>query len=165
MREEDRRGGVKLSLTRLFLHERTVEIILRILKAEENGEKIYPLQISTDIGSPYSYVSKVLGELEKCSLVESRPEGRMRVVSLTPYGKVVASMLRDLYTELEKDFNSRMKLDILKDVYSNANGDVRVYLPVMAELEMLAKSTNDGFVVEEAKKLISEVKRKIEGAK
>ncbi|WP_290722841.1 winged helix-turn-helix domain-containing protein [Archaeoglobus sp.] len=152
-----------MSLTRLFLHERTVEIILRILKAEENGEKIYPLQISNDIGSPYSYVSKVLGELERFSLVESRSEGRMRVLSLTPYGKVVASMLRDLHNELEKDFNSRMKLDILKKVYSNSNGDLRVYLPVMAELEMLTKSTEDEFVVEEAKKLISEIKERIKG--
>ncbi len=153
-----------MSLTRLFLHERTVEIFLRILKAEEGGEKVYPLQISTDIGSPYSYVSKVLGELEKYSLVESKSEGRMRVLSLTPYGRVVAKMLRDLYNELEKDFNSRMKLDILKKVYSDANGDLRVYLPVMAELEILMKSTEDEFVVEEAKKLISEVKEKIEGA-
>jgi len=152
-----------LSLTRLFLHERTVEIFLRILKAEENGEKVYPLQISTDVGSPYSYVSKVLGELEKCSLVESKSEGRMRVLSLTPYGKAVAEMLRDLYEELKKDFSSRMKLDILKNVYAKANGDLRIYLPVMAELEMLVKSTKDEFVVEEAKKLISEVKERIEG--
>lgn len=152
-----------MSLTKLFLHERTVEIFLRILKADENGEKIYPLQISTDIGSPYSYVSKVLGELEKYSLIESKSEGRMRVLSLTSYGKVVAKMLRDLYNELEKDFKSRMKLDILKKVYSNANRDLRVYLPVMAELEMLIKSTEDKFVIEEAKKLISEVKEKIEG--
>lgn len=152
-----------MSLARLFLHERTVEIVLRILEAEEKGEKIYPLQISTDIGSPYSYVSKVLGELERNALVESWTEGRMRLVSLTSYGRNIATMLRELYRELEKDFNSRIKLDTLKSVYSKANGDLRVYLPVMAELEMLISSTDDSFVVEEAKKLISEIKSKIEG--
>jgi predicted transcriptional regulator len=158
-----RKGGVELSLARLFLHERTVQIMLRILEAEEKGEKIYPLQISTDIGSPYSYVSKVLGELERNALVESWSEGRMRLVSLTQYGRKVATMLRELYKELEKDFNSRIKLDTLKSVYFNSNSDLRVYLPVIAELEMLISSTEDTFVIEESKKLISEIKSKIEG--
>jgi len=157
------RRGVNLSLARLFLHERTVEIMLKILEAEENGRKTYPLQISNDIGSPYSYVSKVLGELEKHSLIESFAYGRMRVVRLTPYGKSIAIMLKKLREELEKDFRSRMKLEILKKVYSESN-DLRVFLPVMAELELLLKSSEDNFVIEEAKELISEIKARIGGS-
>jgi len=151
-----------LSLARLFLHERTVEIILRILEAEDANEKIYPLQISNDIGSPYSYISKVLSEFEKNSIVESKIEGRMRVVSLTPYGKKVAMMLRDLKKELEKDFNARRRLDILKDVAYNGKRDWRVFLPVIAELEILKNSTYDEEVIEEAENILHEVEKMIE---
>jgi len=151
-----------LSLARLFLHERTVEIILRILEAEEANEKIYPLQISNDIGSPYSYISKVLSEFEKNSIVESRVEGRMRVISLTPYGRKVAIMLRELKKELEKDFNARRKLDILKEVALNGKKDWRVFLPVIAELEILRNSTDDREVIKEVENMIGKVEKMIE---
>ena len=151
-----------MSLARLFLHERTVEIILRILEAEEANEKIYPLQISNDIGSPYSYISKVLSEFEKNSIVESRVEGRMRVISLTPYGKKVAIMLRELKKELEKDFNARRKLDILKEVALNGKKDWRVFLPVIAELEILRNSTDDEEVIKEVENMIGKVEKMIE---
>ncbi len=151
-----------MSLARLFLHERTVEIILRILEAEEANEKIYPLQISNDIGSPYSYISKVLSEFEKNSIVESRVEGRMRVISLTPYGRKVAIMLRELKKELEKDFNARRKLDILKEVALNGKKDWRVFLPVIAELEILRNSTDDREVIKEVENMIGKVEKMIE---
>ncbi len=151
-----------MNLVRLFLHERTVEIMLRILEADENGEKIYPLQISNDLGSPYSYISKVLGEFEKCSLVESRVEGRMRVVHLTSYGKKIARMLRDLKKELGKDFKARRKLDLLKEVYGNGKKDFKAIAPVYAELEILKESTHDCEVLEEVEKMLHEVRKTLE---
>ncbi len=54
-----------MSLEKMFLHEKTVEIMIKILEAEENGKRVYPLIISKEIGSPYSYISKVLSEFEK----------------------------------------------------------------------------------------------------
>ncbi len=147
-----------MSLSRLFLHERTVEVLLRILEAEEKNEKIYPLQISNDLGSPYSYVSKVLGDFERNSLLESRVEGRVRVVKLTEFGRKIAEMLRELKLELSKDFNARKKLRILKDVIASADEEFRSLAPVLAELEILSKATDDAEVVKE----IEETKKAVE---
>lgn len=149
-----------LSLARLFLHERTVEIILKILEADEMNQKIYPLQISNDLGSPYSYISKVLGEFEKNSIVESRVEGRVRVVTLTNYGRRVAVMLKELKKELEKDFNARRKLDILKKVVCKK--DLKVFLPVIAELEILKRSTEDEEVILEVENMVGKIEKMIE---
>ncbi len=150
-----------MSLSKLFLHERTVEVILRILEAEEKNEKIYPLQISNDLGSPYSYVSKVLGDFEKNSLLESEVEGRIRVVRLTEFGRKIARMLRELKNELNKDFNARKKLKILSKL-AREGGDFRTLAPVLAELEALKESTNDSEVIEEVEKTRKIVEAMIE---
>jgi predicted transcriptional regulator len=149
-----------MSLEKMFLHEKTVEIMLKILEAEENGKNIYPLVISKEIGSPYSYISKVLSEFERNALIESEVRGRVRVVRFTEEGRRIAMMLRDLKKELRKDFVARKKLSILKEIVDNAknNGNAfRVLAPVIAELEEL-KSSHDSEVVEEVKNL----ERKIE---
>ncbi|MEM4541251.1 MAG: ArsR family transcriptional regulator, partial [Archaeoglobaceae archaeon] len=70
-------------LSRLFLHEKTVEILLNILEAEEKGEKVYPLQISNSLNSPYSHISRVISEFERNCIIESKLEGRTRVIKLT----------------------------------------------------------------------------------
>jgi len=133
--------------------------MLRILDAEEKNEKIYPLQISNDLGSPYSYISKVLGDFERNSLLESRIEGRVRVVRLTEFGRKIAEMLRELKRELSKDFNARRKLKILRSVIENgASKDFRTLAPVLAELEILRDSTDD----EEVKREIEETRRIVE---
>nr|WP_202318535.1 ArsR family transcriptional regulator [Archaeoglobus neptunius] len=151
-----------MSLAKLFLHERTVDILLRILEAEDANEKIYPLQISTDVGSPYSYISKVLGEFERNSIVESKVEGRMRVITLTTYGRKIAEMLRDLRNELDKDLNARRRLDILKSLAGNGRKEMKVCLPILAELEILKKSTDDEGVVVETEKIMRELRKIIE---
>ena len=150
-----------MGLEKMFLHEKTVEIMLKILEAEENGKNIYPLVISKEIGSPYSYISKVLSEFERNALIESEIRGRVRVVRFTEEGRRIAMMLRDLKKELRKDFVARKKLSILRKIVDNAknNGNAfRVLAPVIAELEEL-KSSHDSEVVEEVKNL----EKKIEG--
>jgi predicted transcriptional regulator len=150
-----------MGLEKMFLHEKTVEIMLKILEAEENGKNIYPLVISKEIGSPYSYISKVLSEFERNALIESEIRGRVRVVRFTEEGRRIAIMLRDLKKELRKDFVARKKLSILRKIVDNAknNGNAfRVLAPVIAELEEL-KSSYDAEVVEEVKNL----EKKIEG--
>ncbi len=150
-----------MGLERLFLHEKTVEIMLKILEAEENGKRVYPLIISKEIGSPYSYISKVLSEFERNALIESEVRGRIRVVRFTEDGRRIAELLRKLRNELRKDFIARRKLSILKDVIDNAreNGNAfRILAPVIAELEEL-KNSFDSEVVEEVKVLEREVRR------
>ncbi len=150
-----------MSLEKLFLHKKTVNVLLRILEAEEKSEKIYPLQISNDVGSPYSYISKILGDFEKNALIESKLKGRVRVIKLTEYGRRIALMLRELREELKKDFLARRKLEVLKNVLKDLNGKdpFKILAPVIAELKILKKSTNDREVIEEIEKL----EKKIEG--
>ncbi len=144
-----------MSLEKMFLHEKTVEIMIKILEAEENGKSVYPLIISKEIGSPYSYISKVLSEFEKNALIESEVKGRVRIVRFTEDGRKIAEMLRNLRNELRKDFVARRKLSILKNIVNSVdeNGDVfRVLAPVIAELEELKKS-KDAEVLEEIRNL------------
>ncbi len=144
-----------MSLEKMFLHEKTVEIMIKILEAEENGKSVYPLIISKEIGSPYSYISKVLSEFEKNALIESEVKGRVRVVRFTEDGRKIAEILRNLRNELRKDFVARRKLSILKDIVNGVNEDgnvFRVLAPVIAELEELKKS-KDAEVLEEIKNL------------
>ena len=150
-----------MSLERMFLHEKTVEIMLKILEAEENGKNVYPLIISKEIGSPYSYISKVLSEFEKNALIESEVKGRIRIVRFTEDGRKIAELLRELRNELRKDFVARKKLSILKEIVSNVKNDgnaFRVLAPVIAELEEL-KNSDDMEVVEEAKNLEKKIDR------
>ncbi len=144
-----------MSLERMFLHEKTVEIMLKILEAEENGKNVYPLIISKEIGSPYSYISKVLSEFERNALIESEVKGRIRIVRFTEDGRKIAELLRRLRDELRKDFVARKKLSILREIVNNVKNDgnvFRVLAPVIAELEEL-KNSYDVEVVEEAKNL------------
>jgi len=150
-----------MGLERLFLHEKTVEIMIKILEAEENGKNIYPLVISKEIGSPYSYISRVLSEFERNALIESEVRGRTRIVRFTEDGRKIAELLRKLRNELRKDFIARRKLSILRDVVSNVKEDgnaFRLLAPVIAELEEL-KNSYDKEVVEEVKVLEREINR------
>lgn len=140
-------------LCKLFLHEKAVEILLTILSFEERGEKIYPLSISNLLNSPYSYVSKVLGEFERFCLIESKLEGRTRVVRLTDYGKRVAKALEDLKKLLDKDIVAEFRLDTLKKIFENGQKDFYSLAPILAELEILISSTKDRAVLEEAIKM------------
>ncbi|TDA25732.1 MAG: ArsR family transcriptional regulator [Archaeoglobi archaeon] len=140
-------------LSKLFLHEKTVEILLNILEAEERGEKVYPLQISNILNSPYSHISRVIGEFEKNCIIESKLEGRTRVLRLTECGKKIALLLRDLKNELEKDLVSIMKVRKLQEIYENSKKDFYCLAPIIAELEILMNSTKDEGVLEEVRRL------------
>ncbi len=141
---------------------------MKILEAEERGEEIYPLSISREVGSPYSYVSKVLSELESNAIIESRHVGRTRVVKLTENGRSLAEKLRELRKELSKDFVSRKKLSIIEqfiEKYSDMEFDgesaVFVCAPLEMELESLIEQLEgkDVEAYEFARKLMSAVER------
>lgn len=145
-------------LCRLFLHEKTVEILLKILEAEEKGEKVYPLQISNSLNSPYSHISRVISEFEKNCIIESKLEGRTRIIRLTECGKRIALLLRELKNELSRDLVSLMKIKKLEEIYKNSKKDFYCLAPIIAELEILLSSTNDRDAIQEANML----KRRLE---
>ncbi len=145
-------------LKRIFIHEKTVEIVLKVLEAEEKGKVVYPMVIAKEIDSPYSYVSKILNELEKFAVIESELRGRTRVLRFTEDGRKLAKVLRELVKELEKDFVARKRLSKLREVIdSSENGDFKRLAGVIAELERL-KDSRDREVVEGVK----ELKKRIE---
>ena len=140
--------------------------MLRILEAEDRGEEVYPLSISKDIGSPYSYVSKVLGEFEREAIIDSEYVGRTRIVKLTESGRELAEKLRELKKILSKDFVSRKKLTLLENFvreYENLNFSeieaVFAYAPILAELEEIINhlEQKDAEAYEQAKQLMKSV--------
>ncbi|MFO7966698.1 MAG: ArsR family transcriptional regulator [Archaeoglobaceae archaeon] len=154
-----------MNLYKMFLHEKTVDIMLRILEAEESGEKAYPLAISKDVGSPYSYISKVLSEFEDNALLESEFKGRIRVVKFTEEGKRIAEMLRSLKQELEKDFIARKKIATLKeaiDVLDNKDAEpLKVLAPVKVELESLKRHVKDSETLEMVEEIEKDINNRI----
>ncbi len=154
-----------MNMEKLFLHEKAVDIIVKIYQAEIDGKSAYPLSISKEVGSPYSYISKVLGIFEENALIESEFEGRIRKVRLTEDGKRVAELLIELKKALKMDFVSRKKIRALETVIQSLDGKkgdsvLHVVLPVKAELERL--KTDDDEVIERAKRLMRSIEEMID---
>ncbi len=144
-----------MSLEKMFLHEKVVDILLKILEVEKSGKTPYPLKISKEVGSPYSYISKVLSEFEKHALIESEMKGRKRTVKLTEDGRRVAELIQKLRDELRKDFVARKKLAILSSFVKNLNGssaNEEAVLPLLAEVRNL-KNSDDSEVKQKAEDL------------
>lgn len=147
-------------LKRLFVHEKTVKILLKILEAEENGKKAYPMLIAKEVNSPYSYVSKILNEFEKFAIVESEFEGRTKVLKLTKEGRKIAKLLKDLLNWLDSDLISRWKVEKLKEIFERSPKNFRSLAGILAEIQFL-KNSKDKQVLEEAKNLEELVRRVI----
>ncbi len=145
---------MSIDLEKLFLHEKAVNILIKIYEYEKAGKKAYPLSISRDVGSPYSYISKVLGIFERAAIIESKFEGRVKRVKLTEDGKEIAEQFLRIKNLLNRDFLARKKLRIIEAALTNGNDPNRL-LPIKAELENL--KTND----EEVIKRVEELKKKV----
>jgi predicted transcriptional regulator len=151
-----------LSLEKMFLHEKTVDIMLKILEAEEKGKEAYPLGISKEVGSPYSYISKVLSEFEENALIESEFRGRVRKVKFTKEGRRIAELFKQIKEELSKDFVARKKVNMLEEVVEKANGKdegemFKILAPVITELKILKNQTTDEGTAEMIEKLESKI--------
>ena len=128
---------------RLFTHEKTVDILLKILDAEENGKRVYPMLIAKEVNSPYSYVSKILNEFEKFAIVESEFEGRTKVLKLTKNGRKVAELFKEIVKLLECDLVSRDRIEKLKEIYERSPKNFRSLAGIIAEIERLKKSKDE----------------------
>ncbi len=146
------------NLEKLFLHEKAVDILVKIYEYENSGKEPYPLCISREVRSPYSYISKVLGIFEKAALIESEFEGRIRKIKLTEDGKELAKQFLQIKSILNRDFLARKRLRILESVINSLDGKdiLHALLPVKAELENI--ETDD----EEAAKKLEALRKKVE---
>lgn len=155
-----------MSMEKLFLHEKAVEVLVKIYEAEKNGDYAYPLSISREVGSPYSYISKVLGVFEENALIESEFEGRIRKVRLTEDGRKVAELLIELKKLLNRDFVARKKIRLLESEIYSLNGKrgedaLKILLPIKAELDRL--ETHDEEVLEKVRLLRRRVEEILNG--
>ncbi len=153
---------MSINLEKLFLHEKAVDILVKIYEYEMSGKDAYPLCISRDVHSPYSYISKVLGIFEKAAIIESKFEGRIRRIKLTEDGKELAKQFLQIKNLLNRDFLARKKLRILESALRDLNGDdPNQLLPIKAELENI--KTHDEEVIERVEELRKKVEEMLNG--
>jgi predicted transcriptional regulator len=81
------------SLTHIFIKEKPVMTVLSIHKSRS---ETYPSKISQKIDSTYSHTINIISELEENGIVETKKEGRKRLVKLTDKGKEYAEILEKL---------------------------------------------------------------------
>ncbi len=150
---------MSIDLEKLFLHEKAVNILVKIYEYEMSGKDAYPLCISREVHSPYSYISKVLGIFEKAAIIESKFEGRIRRIKLTEDGRELARQFLQIKNLLNRDFLARKKLRILESTLKDLNdNDPTQLLPIKAELENIKTQDNDVIKkVEELKKKVEEM--------
>lgn len=79
-----------------FLKEKPVMALVTIRK---NREDIYCSMISKKIDTTYAHTVKTVSRLEEEGLVESKKDGRKKILELTEDGEKFADMFIDLLEE------------------------------------------------------------------
>jgi predicted transcriptional regulator len=83
-----------------FLNEKPVMALVTIRRSRED---IYCSRISRKIDTTYAHTVKIISRLEEEGLIDSRKEGRRKILELTERGERYAERFEDLVLELEKD--------------------------------------------------------------
>ena len=86
-----------------FLKEKPVMALVTIRR---NREDIYCSMISKKIDTTYAHTVKTISRLEDEGLVESRKDGRKKILELTGRGEELADMFVDLLEEFEGNTDS-----------------------------------------------------------
>lgn len=114
-------------MTKKFLMIRRVEILMELLKGENNIRNI-----SRDSDTMYVYALVVLKEFENEKLVISEKKGRIRTYQLTEKGKKAAALIEEILdlTGTDKSSNKPKKVSSTKgsnvdseDIVQNNIGD------------------------------------------
>lgn len=84
----------------IFLKEKPVMALVTI---RMNREDIYGSIISKKIDTTYAHTIKILAEMEDHNLIETRKEGRRKILTLTEKGKECADQFMELMDTLEVD--------------------------------------------------------------
>lgn len=84
-------------LVKLFLRPKPVQILIKL----RSGPK-YATVLSKEVDCTYSHTVKLLTFFKKIGLVDFEKKGRIKLVSLTSEGKVIANSLYDTYIKLSK---------------------------------------------------------------
>lgn len=86
-----------IDLTQLLTNDMPCRTLIEI----ERLDRPYALQISREVGSTFSHITKVTSKLESLELVRSEKDGRKKILALTEEGERVANAVEKLYDALE----------------------------------------------------------------
>jgi DNA-binding PadR family transcriptional regulator len=85
------------NIQKLFLKRKPVKVILNLKEHEEN----YALEISRNIDTTYPHTIKLLQQMEKGRLINSRKQGRKKMFNLTPKGQEIADNLSKAWKSMD----------------------------------------------------------------
>ncbi len=105
-------------LERLFLREKPVSALIAV----DEIEHAYGALVAKHIDSTFPHTCSIFRELEAQGLIKSRPEGRINYLELTPRGKSVVKVLRDLSELLKGQDAMRLRLERLEQMVSTTRG-------------------------------------------
>jgi len=87
-------------LESFFINQKPVKILVNI-NNEFTGN--YASELSSEVDATYSHTVRILHQLEDYNLVESKKDGRKKVVELTEEGEEIAEGCGDLLSKLGKN--------------------------------------------------------------
>jgi len=92
-----------------FLKEKPVMALVTIRR---NREDIYCSMISKKIDTTYAHTVKTISRLEDEGLVESKKDGRKKILELTPEGEKFADKFVDLIEEFDGGTSSKVEYSL-----------------------------------------------------
>lgn len=87
-------------LESFFINEKPVKILVNINSGFTDN---YASALSSQVDATYSHTVRILHQLEDFNLIESKKDGRKKVVELTPTGEEIATQCGDLLAALREE--------------------------------------------------------------
>lgn len=101
--------------TELYLNEKPVKALLMVY---HSNDETFCREISNDIDSTYAHTVKIISKLKDLEIIETRDQGRKKMLKLTSKGQRQAKIFDNLLDELnDKQASQKGKLqdrDIFK---------------------------------------------------
>ena len=82
----------------IFLREKPSKILISLHR--ESTEN-YASALSTQVDCTYSHTVRLIQKFDQLGLIETKKEGRKKIVELTNNGETIASNLSDVFNKLE----------------------------------------------------------------
>jgi predicted transcriptional regulator len=92
--------GIGFMVVRHFLLKRKPTLIILCLK--DSQKDWYPAKLAAETGTSYVYVTNWLTKLEKEGWIKFEKKGKLKKITLTEQGALVAAGLDDLVKRMEK---------------------------------------------------------------
>lgn len=87
-------------LESFFINEKPVKILVNIKSGFTDN---YASELSSEVDATYSHTVRILHQLEDLDLVESKKDGRKKIVQLTDEGEKIAKSCGDLLSVFRKE--------------------------------------------------------------